>query len=144
TGRPVQDLIRFNAERGECGPGTIEDHVQKRVNYMRQGRSHTFERHRQNGTVLQMHGNPMPGGGFVTTYNDITAFKHTEAALKQVNEELEARVFERTAAMTRANEDLRVENSERAIAQQQALQARREAERANSSKTRFLAAASHD
>ena len=28
-----------------------------------------------------MTGNPMPGGGFVTTFNDITAFKSTEAAL---------------------------------------------------------------
>src|SRR5699024_8233602 len=86
----------------------------------------------------------MPGGGFVTTFNDITAFKRTETALKQVNEELEARVSERTAALSRANKDLRAENHQRAIAQQQPLQARREAERANLSKTRFLAAASHD
>src|SRR5699024_8099199 len=130
--------------RGECGPGPVDEHVRKRVEHMRLGRSHTFERHRQNGTVLQMQGNPMPGGGFVTTYNDITAFKRTEAALKQVNEELEARVSERTAALSHANRELRAENSQRAIAQQQALQARREAERANLSKTRFLAAASHD
>src|SRR5699024_10546403 len=144
AGRPVADLIRFNASRGECGPGPVDEHVRKRVEHMRLGRSHTFERHRQNGTVLQMHGNPMPGGGFVTTYNAITALKRTEAALKQVNEELEARVSERTAALSHANSELRTENSQRAIAQQQALQARREAERANLSKTRFLAAASHD
>lgn len=143
-GRPIADLIRFNAARGECGPGTIEEQVRKRVEYMRQGRSHTFERHRQNGTVLQMHGSPMPGGGFVTTFNDITEFKRTESALKQVNEELEARVTERTAALSRANKELREENSQRAIAQQQALRASRDAEKANLSKTRFLAAASHD
>src|SRR5699024_6106973 len=143
-GRPVADLIRFNAERGECGPGTVDGHVRKRVEHMRQGRSHTFERHRENGTALQMHGSPPPRGGFVTTYNDITELKRTEAALKQVNEELEARVTERTAALSHANEDLREENRQRAIAQQQALHARREAERANLSKTRFLAAASHD
>ncbi len=144
AGRPVAELIRYNAARGECGPGTIEEHVRKRVAYMREGRSHTFERHRQNGTVLQMHGNPMPGGGFVTTFNDITAFKRTETALKQVNEELEGRVAERTAAPTLANNNLREENTQRARAQQQALNARREAERATQSKTRFLAAASHD
>ncbi|HLQ85488.1 MAG TPA: ATP-binding protein, partial [Salinisphaeraceae bacterium] len=95
-------------------------------------------------TVLQIHGNPLPGGGFVTTYNDITVFKRTEAALKQVNEELEVRVSERTAALRDANAELRIENDQRALAQRQAHEARREAERANLSKTRFLAAASHD
>ena len=144
TGRPIADLIRFNATRGECGPGPVEEHVRKRLKHLRRGRSHTFERHRHNGTVLQMHGNPMPGGGFVTTFNDITAFKRSETALQQINEELEARVAERTEALSRANEELRIENTQRAFAQQQAQQARRESERASRSKTRFLAAASHD
>ena len=144
TGRPVADLIRFNAMRGECGPGPVEEHVRKRLAHMREGRAHRFERHRHNNTVLQMTGSPMPGGGFVTTFNDITAFKRTEAALTRANEQLEARVAERTAALSRANEGLRRENDQRAAAQQAAQQARREAERANLSKTRFLAAASHD
>lgn len=144
TGRPVADLIRFNAMRGECGPGPVEEHVRKRLAHMREGRPHRFERHRHNETVLQMTGNPMPGGGFVTTFNDITAFKKTEAALTRANEELEARVAERTAALSRANEGLRRENDQRAAAQRAAVDARREAERANQSKTRFLAAASHD
>lgn len=144
TGRHVGDLIRYNAMRGECGPGHVQEHVEKRLAYMREGRPHRFERHRRNDTVLQMTGNPMPGGGFVTTFNDITAFKHTEAALTRANEELEARVAERTAALSRANQDLRQENDQRAAAERIALEARREAERANLSKTRFLAAASHD
>jgi len=144
SGRPVADLIRFNAMRGECGPGPVEDHVTKRIGYMRNGRPHRFERHRHNDTVLQMTGSPLPGGGFVTTYNDITEFKQTEAALTRANEQLEARVSERTAALSRANEGLRRENDQRAAAQRAAHDARREAERANLSKTRFLAAASHD
>lgn len=144
TGRPVADLIRFNAMRGECGPGPVEEHVKKRLDHMRDGRPHRFERHRRNDTVLQMTGSPMPGGGFVTTFNDITAFKHTEAALTRANEQLEARVAERTAALSRVNEDLRRENEQRTRAQQATQKAHQEAERANLSKTRFLAAASHD
>lgn len=144
SGRPVADLIRFNAMRGECGPGPVEEHVHKRLVHMRAGRPHRFERHRHNNTVLQMTGSPMPGGGFVTTFNDITAFKRTEVALTRANEQLEARVSERTAALSRANEGLRRENDQRAAAQRAAHDARREAERANLSKTRFLAAASHD
>ncbi|MDA3920435.1 MAG: PAS domain-containing hybrid sensor histidine kinase/response regulator [Salinisphaera sp.] len=144
TGRHVADLIRFNAMRGECGPGSVEEHVQKRLGYLREGRPHRFERHRINGTVVRMTGNPMPGGGFVTTYNDITDFKRNEAALTRVNEGLEARVSERTIELSRANEGLRRENDQRAVAQRAALAARQQAERANLSKTRFLAAASHD
>ncbi|WP_440849927.1 PAS-domain containing protein [Salinisphaera sp. SWV1] len=144
TGRHIADLIRFNAMRGECGPGPVEEHVRKRLEHLREGKPHRFERHRRNGTVLQMTGNPMPGGGFVTTFNDITEFKRNEAALTRMNEELEARVAKRTEELSRANEGLRRENQQRAEAQRAALEARREAERANLSKTRFLAAASHD
>lgn len=144
TGRHIADLIRFNAMRGECGPGPVEEHVRKRLEHLRAGTPHRFERHRHNNTVLQMTGNPMPGGGFVTTYNDITEFKRNEAALTRMNEELEGRVAERTEELSRANEGLRRENQQRAEAQRAALEARREAERANLSKTRFLAAASHD
>lgn len=144
TGRHIADLIRFNAMRGECGPGPVEEHVRKRLEHLREGKPHRFERHRRNGTVLQMTGNPMPGGGFVTTFNDITEFKRNEAALTRMNEELEARVAARTEELSRANDGLRRENKQRAEAQRVALESRREAERANLSKTRFLAAASHD
>ena len=143
-GRHVADLIRYNAMRGECGPGPVEGHVRKRLGHMRDGAPHRFERRRQNGMVLQMTGNPMPGGGFVTTFNDITAFKTTESALTRANELLEARVAARTVELSRANEGLRAENDQRATAEAAALDARHEAERANQSKTRFLAAASHD
>ena len=144
TGRHIADLIRFNAMRGECGPGGVEEHVRKRLEHLREAQPHQFERHRRNNTVLQMTGNPMPGGGFVTTFNDITEFKRNEAALTRMNEELEARVAARTEELSRANAGLRRENEQRAIAQRAALDARRDAERANLSKTRFLAAASHD
>lgn len=144
TGRHISDLIRFNAMRGECGPGPVEDHVRKRLKHLREGKPHRFERRRRNDTVLQMTGNPIPGGGFVTTFNDITDFKRNEAALTRMNQELEARVARRTAELSRANEGLRSENRQRAEAEHVALEARREAERANLSKTRFLAAASHD
>ncbi|MBH03487.1 MAG: hypothetical protein CMP08_05110 [Xanthomonadales bacterium] len=144
TGRHIADLIRFNAMRGECGPGGVEEHVRKRLEHLREDKPHQFERHRRNNTVVQMTGNPMPGGGFVTTFNDITEFKRNEAALTRMNEELEARVSARTEELSRANAGLRRENEQRAIAQRAALDARRDAERANLSKTRFLAAASHD
>lgn len=129
-GCPVADLIRYNAERGECGPGDIEAHVNKRIAHMRQGSPHTFERIRPDGQVLEMRGHPIPGGGFVTTYADITHFKRAERTLAEAKEELERRVAQRTAEL------------ETALHAQE--QAKQQAEQANQSKTHFLAAASHD
>ncbi len=130
VGVPVAELIRWNAELGECGPGEVDGHVAKRIDYMRAGSSHLFQRVRPDGTVIEMRGRALPGGGYVTTYTDVTAYKHAEQALIEVNETLEQRVEQRTAEL-----------SEALVA---TAQARRAAETANISKTRFLAAASHD
>jgi PAS domain S-box-containing protein len=130
VGRPVADLIRFNAERGEMGAGDIEQMVERRVGYMRQGSPHVFERVRPDGSVIEMRGQPMPGGGFVTTFTDVSAYKRAEHALIEANESLELRVAQRTRELSDALEAQR--------------RAKQEAESANLSKTRFLAAASHD
>lgn len=122
-GCPVADLIRWNAERGECGPGEVDDHVARRLQHMQAGHAHHFERTRPDGQVIEMRGRPIPGGGFVTTFADITHFKQTERRLGEAKEALEQRAAERTAELE---------------------QARQQAEQANQSKTRFLAAASHD
>src|SRR5690606_21390409 len=73
--------------------------------------------------VVEIRGNPMPGGGFVATFTDVTDFRRNEAELKSVAETLEQRVAERTAELAGA---------------------KAEAERANRAKSRFLAAVSHD
>ena len=82
VGMPISDLIRFNAERGECGPGTVNQQVAKRLAHMRNGNPHSHESWRQNGRYIKSQGNPMPGGGFVTSYTDITEQKITEIALR--------------------------------------------------------------
>jgi Na+/proline symporter/signal transduction histidine kinase len=130
VGRPIADIIRYNAERGLLGPGEAEVHVARRLHWMRQGRAHTSERLFPNGRVIELIGNPMPGGGFVMSFTDITAFREAEQALKGVNESLEQRVAERTRELSQLNSAL--------------TEAKAHAEAANQSKTRFLAAVSHD
>jgi Na+/proline symporter/signal transduction histidine kinase/ActR/RegA family two-component response regulator len=130
VGRSIADLIRYNAERGECGPGEVDEHVAKRVRHMRAGTAHVFQRERADGTVLEMRGQQLPGGGFVTTFTDVTDYKRVELALIDANATLEQRVVQRTSELTVALE-----------AQEQA---KLEAQSANLSKSRFLAAASHD
>lgn len=80
-GMPVEEVIRYNAVRGECGPGDVEQHVNRRLVHLRAGNPHSFERHRQDGRYIKSQGNPMPGGGFVTSFTDITEQKRNEQAL---------------------------------------------------------------
>jgi len=67
-----EDFIRFNAERGEYGPGDTEELIETIVGRARNAQAHKVERMRPNGTVLEIRGTPLPGGGFVTIYIDIT------------------------------------------------------------------------
>ncbi|SDN80718.1 NahK/ErcS family hybrid sensor histidine kinase/response regulator [Vreelandella arcis] len=268
VGAPIDRIFRYNAHSGEYGPGDPEEHVQLLLDNIRDGQPHRYVRYRQDGSVLEVQGNPMPGGGFVYTYQDITQQKRieealirsenniriytdnvpaliayfdkecrylftnrayeqafgidrnavigkryedvlparqaqerapwvaltlngervsfevamqmndamrymlvtytphfgdsqsilgffalyqditerrqAEIALKETNETLEERVRERTQALSEANAALRQENRVRAEAEQALRQAKQLAEDANASKTRFLAAASHD
>lgn len=130
VGKPVAEIIRYNARKGLCGPGDLEQHVRKRVAYMSQGTAHTSECCHENGRVIEIRGNPMPGGGFVMTFTDITEFRKVEQALKDVNESLEQRVEIRTRELHTLN--------------QQLLEAKAQAESANLSRSRFFAAVSHD
>ena len=130
VGRPIADMIRHNALNGLCGTGNVDHHVNKRLSYMRNGTAHRSERRRQDGRVIQIQGNPMPGGGFVMTFTDITGFRQVENALKEVNESLEHRVQERTKELSLLNVQL--------------LGAKSQAEKANHLRSRFFAAISHD
>jgi len=124
VGKPVEDLIRYNVSRG-YGPsfGSTEENVRKRLNYLRHGKPYTYVREWRTGKVIQTQGARMPDGGFITTFTDITALKQAERDLAATNETLEAKVEERTAMLSRLNEQLA---------------------EATRSKSRFLAAASHD
>ncbi len=128
VGRPIADIIRHNAKHGLCGDGDVDAHVNKRLHWMRQGNAHTSERLFPNGRVIELIGNPMPGGGFVMSFTDITAFREAEKGLKEANESLEQRVSERTFELSQLNIALS--------------DAKYVAENANQSKTRFLAAVS--
>lgn len=122
-GRPIEDLLRYNADKGLLGTGDTEEAIQRRLNYLRRGEPHMYERERVDGTVLEIRGNPLPDGGFVTSYADITRYKKAARALRTLTTTLEHRIEKSTR-------ELRV--------------AKAEAEHANRNKTRYVAAAVHD
>jgi len=123
VGLPIADVIRFNALRGECGPGEVDALVARRLEHLHRRRIHVYERVRPDGRVLRSTGAPMPGGGYVTSFNDITELRRAVEALEESRAKLEIRVEERTRELAAA---------------------KAQAEQATASKTRFLAAASHD
>lgn len=83
VGRPIEDIFRYNARHGEYGNGDIEASVKARLDAIRSGENQSYERHRQNNTVLEIRGNTMPNGGFVNTYMDITDHKEVQEALRE-------------------------------------------------------------
>ena len=79
----LENVFRYNAERGEYGPGDPDEQVRTRMELARRFEPHYFERKRPNGTVLAIRGQPLLGGaGFVTTYTDITEQKRAEEDLR--------------------------------------------------------------
>ena len=123
VGVPVATLIRHNARHGDFGPGDVEYHVEKRLEHLRRGQDHSFERRRHDGKVIKTIGGAMPGGGYVMSFIDISEEARIREELRQTLEELEQRVADRTRELRDANRRLA---------------------RSDEDKTRFLAAASHD
>ena len=123
VGMPVEEVLRYNAARGEYGTDNGTHQVARRMEGFRAGKPHSEERKRPNGRYVRSQGNPMPGGGFVTSYTDITDAVNAEEQLRKANEDLEIRVMERTRDLEQLNRQL---------------------QEATEGKTRFLAAASHD
>jgi diguanylate cyclase (GGDEF)-like protein/PAS domain S-box-containing protein len=82
-GAHFSDFMRYNAMRGDYGPGDIEELTRNRVELARRFEPHHFERERPDGTVLEIRGRPIPGGGFVTTYTDVTKRAQAERSLRE-------------------------------------------------------------
>ncbi|MBT0668954.1 PAS domain-containing hybrid sensor histidine kinase/response regulator [Novosphingobium profundi] len=123
AGMPIETLIRHNAERGDFGTDDVEAAILRRLDHLRARQQHSFERRRDDGRVVKTVGGPMPGGGYVMSFTDVTEEVRVRDELERTLAEMEGRVEDRTRELREAN---------RLLA------------RATQDKTRFLAAASHD
>ncbi|MBX3578603.1 MAG: hybrid sensor histidine kinase/response regulator [Rhizobiaceae bacterium] len=126
VGVSLDQILRHLARRGDIAADAVVTTLDRLVTV---GAPWQLEL-KTSGRIVEFRSNPMPDGGVVATYADITQRVEADLALKRVNETLEQRVRSRTAELLQVNEEL---------AQAQML-----AEEANLGKTRFLAAAGHD
>ncbi|WP_299650082.1 PAS-domain containing protein [uncultured Tateyamaria sp.] len=106
-GSTFRETITHLAERGEYGP--IEDvdaFVQERVDQALAFEPHYMERTRANGRTISVEGSPLPQGGWVTVYTDISHTKAQEALLRARATELSDQVLQHTEALSTTNRQL--------------------------------------
>jgi signal transduction histidine kinase/response regulator RpfG family c-di-GMP phosphodiesterase/HPt (histidine-containing phosphotransfer) domain-containing protein len=89
-GSPLEDAFRYDAERGMYGEGNVEEVVLERLRKARQNEPFEFTRVRPDGQVLQVRRHPIPDGGFVSTFSDVTARTNAEQALETAKQEAES------------------------------------------------------
>lgn len=129
-GIPLAEIIEFIGSNGHLDADANRAMLERRLAaYTTDGEPY-LERLTDRNMVVEVRANRMPGGALVITFSDITPSFEAAEALERANATLEKRVRERTEELTRLNTEL--------------AQAKSTAEEANISKTRFLAAASHD
>lgn len=99
--------IRYLARRGDYGDvGRVEDFVAERVETARAFEPHYMERTRANGRTISVEGTPLPQGGWVTVYTDITPAKRQEALLRARSEELSDQILAYSEDLATANREL--------------------------------------
>ncbi|MDM9626334.1 PAS-domain containing protein [Rhizobium sp. S152] len=126
VGFPLSEIIAVLSQRGDVAPGDVEQTMRDVLTLDK-----PFALVLGGGErIIEVRSNAMPDKGIVATFTDITQRVAADRALKQANETLEQRVAERTAELTRVNQELG--------------EARAVADEANLGKTRFFAAAGHD
>jgi len=111
-GAPFEDTIRYLVARGEYGKvGNPAEFVAARVDQARAFQAHYMERTRANGRTISVEGSPLPQGGWVTVYTDITAIKQQEHLLRGRSEELSDRLLSHAEQLAQTNRALAATNA---------------------------------
>ena len=106
-GAPFADAIRYLAQRGDYGVvEDVEEFVKTRCNQARAFEPHYMERTRASGRTIAVEGSPLPEGGWVTVYTDITRVKRQEQLLRTRSEELSGQLLNYSEDLAATNREL--------------------------------------
>jgi PAS domain S-box-containing protein len=88
-GMPIEEVLMFNVKRGMIRTRNVAQEVEKRMVHLRQRHYYQSERQLANGQYLKIEGNPMPNGGYVTTYDDVTQYKKAQNDLIESQKQIQ-------------------------------------------------------
>lgn len=80
-GATYESTVRISAQAGEFGPGDVQEMVSDRLEWGRAAISHGSIRKTPSGRYVKKQRDAIPGGGFVSTYTDVTELVHAEAEI---------------------------------------------------------------
>jgi diguanylate cyclase (GGDEF)-like protein/PAS domain S-box-containing protein len=104
---PLENLVRFRAARGDYGPGDFEEVVANRLKTLLSPLANIDERQELSGKVLEIRCVPIPGGGHLNTYVDVTDRRQAEQELRQAHATLEAFIKHAPAAVAMFDTEMR-------------------------------------
>lgn len=111
-GTHFEDTVRYLVTHGEYGDVTDpEGFIRDRVEQARTFEPHYMERQRANGRVISVEGSPLPQGGWVAVYTDITAIKRQENLLRARSEELSGQLLAHAEELAQTNRALASANA---------------------------------
>jgi signal transduction histidine kinase/DNA-binding response OmpR family regulator len=99
------DFIRFLTQRGEYGVVDVDVQVQRLT--AGSAEHYSSERTRPNGRVLEIRHSPLPEGGFVNIYTDITDRKNYENTLTAARDQAEAMSRTKSSFLANMSHELR-------------------------------------
>ncbi len=99
-GTPFVDVVRFHAEHGNYGPGTVEEHVEKRLAEISSEEERNFEAQLPDGRCLEIRQSPTDQGGVIVVASDVTTRKQAEDELLAAHNQTAAKEQQLSTALT--------------------------------------------